>query len=94
MGNPTRKTPNREEDGKHLHRNPNGAIDHTRVEVDIGIQLVLDKVVVFEGNLFQLLSDLKKGIFQRLFGQQFVAGRLDDRRAGIKVLVDPVTKAH
>src|SRR6202011_687848 len=43
---PTRRAPNGEQHREHLDRKADGRVDDARVEVDVGVEPVLDEVVV------------------------------------------------
>src|SRR6202165_3813867 len=84
---------NREEDGKHGHRETHRLINEACVEIHVGIELALDEVIVFEGDALALESDLEEGVLAHEL-EDFVSDVLDDARAGIVILVDAMAKAH
>ena len=48
--------------GEHLRRELQRLIDQPRIEVDVGVQLALDEVLVLQRDLLQLLSDLEQRV--------------------------------
>src|SRR5690554_5257068 len=84
-----------EDHGKHGSRNTDGLQNDAGVEVDVRVQLALNEVFVFQGNLFQALGNLQQRIvFQAKLAQHFVGGLCHYLGARVEVLVNPVTKAH
>ena len=77
--NPTRQPPHREQDREHLHGNADRSIDNAGVEVDVGIQLPLNKVRIVESDRFEFLSHLEQRIINRKLGEQFVACFFDGK---------------
>jgi hypothetical protein len=68
-------------------------VDQAGVEVDVGVELALDEVLVLERDLLQLLGDLEQRVDPGDL-EDVVAGLLDDLGARVVVLVDPVAEAH
>src|SRR6476661_2274643 len=48
LGQPARGAADREEDGEHLRRELQRLVDETGVEVDVGVELALDEVLILE----------------------------------------------
>ncbi len=95
MGNPTRRASDRKQHGKHLGWDAHGLENNAGVKIDIGIELSLNKVRIFERNLFQASGYLQQWIIGNAeFSQDFITGLLHDRGARVVVLVDPMAKAH
>jgi len=70
-------------------------LDDTGVEVHVRVELLLDEVIVFQGDLFQRHGQLEEAaVFQAQFGQHVVADLAHQLGPGVEVLVDPVTEAH
>ena len=90
--NPAGQSSHGKEDGEHLHRNPDGPINHARIEIHVGIQLSFDEVRVFECHCLELLSHFKEWILNVEFGEKLAAGRLDNSGSGIKVLIDAMSE--
>jgi hypothetical protein len=70
------------------------AVDDARVEVDVGVELARDEVVVLERGLLEALGEVEQRVVDAELGEHAVAGDLDDLRARVEVLVDAVTEAH
>ncbi len=80
---------------EHGRREANRREDHTGIEIDIRIELLLDEIFVFEGNLFQLARHIEDRIvLTPSVVEHFGRGLLHDLRARIEILVDAVTEAH
>src|SRR6266446_4760622 len=43
----------REDAGEHRHRDPERALHDTRIEIDVGVELALDEIVVLQRDLLQ-----------------------------------------
>src|SRR4051812_16474386 len=54
LGDPARGAGDGEHDREHVDRKPQGLVDQARVEVDVGVQLALDEVLVLERDLLDL----------------------------------------
>ena len=59
LGQPSHGARNREQHGKHLRSESHGLVHDPGVEVDIGIQLALDEVIVFQRDALQLEGDIE-----------------------------------
>ncbi len=94
MGEPSRQAAHGEEDGEHLGRKAKRPIDDARVEVDVGVQLAFDEIVVGQSDLFEFHGHLQKGIVDAQLAEDVGRSLLDDPGSGIEVLVDAVAKAH
>src|SRR3954468_10497726 len=91
LGQPSRRTADGEQDREHLRRELEGLVDQAGVEVDVGVELALDEVLVLERDLLQLLGDLEERV--RAGDLEDVhRGLLDDLGPGVVVLVDPVAE--
>ena len=49
----------REQDGEHLGLEAHGLIDDSRIEIDVGIELALNEIFIFERDLLQLQGDVQ-----------------------------------
>src|SRR5467141_5165701 len=78
---------NREEDGKHGHRESHRLINEAGVEIHVGIELALHEVFVFKSDAFAFESDFEKGVLAHEF-EYFVSDVLDDAGARIVILVN------
>lgn len=67
MGDPACNSGDREEDGIHISRESHGSIDKPTVEVNVGVELATDEVLIRESDLFEFESDFD----QRLFTANF-----------------------
>ena len=94
MADPTHRPTNGEHGGEHAGWNAQGLVDDARVEVDIGIELALYEIVVFEGNALELHGQIQQRIGLTQLSQHFMAGFANDGGARVKVLIHPMTKAH
>src|ERR671919_1946829 len=94
LGDPSRQPPDREAVGEHVLREADGAVDQARVEVDVGVEAATDEVLVVQRDLFEALGNLEQRLVGTGRGQDPVRRLLDDRRAGIEVLVDAVPEAR
>ena len=70
------------------------AVDDAGVEIDVGIEFAFDEVWIGQGDFFQFLGQVEEGVFLAVLVHQFVAGFLDDLRAGIVILVHAMPEAH
>src|SRR5437879_315028 len=84
---------NREQHGKHGHRETHRLINQAGVEIHVGIQLALDEVFIFEGDSFAFEGDFEQRILAHQI-ENFVRNTLDDAGARIVILVNAMTEAH
>ena len=94
MSNPTRESSHRKHHSKHIHWNIQCAVDNSTVEIHIGIEFLVDEVLIFQGRDLKTLCNLKQRVIDSHFGQNLIASFLDDRRTWIEVLVNAMTKPH
>src|SRR5699024_186659 len=92
LRDPTGQTADREEHGEHIRRESECLVDQTRVEVHVRVELALDEVVIGQGDLLELLSQLGQRVPTGP-GEDLISGLLDYLRAGAVVRVDAVTEA-
>src|SRR5437879_6212954 len=93
LRDPTGGARNREEDGKHGHRETHRLINEAGVEVHVWIELALHEVFVFESDTLAFESDFEERVLAHEF-EDFVSDVLDDAGARIVILVDAMTKPH
>src|SRR5437016_1895112 len=90
---PARGPGDRKEHGEHLDREAHRLVDQAGVEVDVGIELAGDEVLVLERDPLELPRDgqerIRPGHLEGLVGHP-----LDDLGARIVVLVHPVAEPH
>src|SRR5258708_39961528 len=60
LRDPAGSARNREQHGKHGHRETHRLINQAGVEIHVGIELALDEVFVFEGDSFAFEGNLKE----------------------------------
>src|SRR5688572_9164887 len=53
---------NSEEHREHLHRKAHRLIDQARVEIDVGVELAADEVIVFERDPLELECDVEERV--------------------------------
>src|SRR5262249_34964935 len=87
-------SPDGEDYGEHVRGNANSPHDDSAVEIDVGIELSLDEVLVRERLLLELPRDVEKGVLDAKLGKHLVGGSLEYPRARVEVLVDAMTEAH
>ena len=68
-------------------------IDQPRIEIDVGIELARDEVLVLQRDPLELERDVEQRIPARHL-EHFVRDPLDDLRARVVRLVDAVAEAH
>ena len=84
-----------ENNRKQLNGYADGLDGDAGVKVYIRVELALNEVLVFTGNFFQLVSDFQQWfVAGAQLGKYRFAGLFHDLGAGIKVLIDPMTKTH
>ena len=66
---PARRAGDGEQHREHLDREAHGLVDEAGVEVDVGVELAADEVVVGQRDLFELERDVE---------QRVLAGDLED----------------
>src|SRR5260370_3711591 len=93
LRDPAGSARNREQNGKHGHRETHRLIDEAGVEIHVGIELALDEVVVLESDALALQSDFQEGVLAHEL-EDFVTDVLDDPGARIVILVDAMAESH
>ena len=68
-------------------------VDQSGIEIDIGIKLAADEIVVLQGDALDLQGNIKQRIASHDI-EHFVGNALDDAGTRIIVLIDSVAKAH
>ncbi|MPM32091.1 hypothetical protein SDC9_78650 [bioreactor metagenome] len=95
LGDPAGQPADGEQHGEHLHREAHRLVDQAGVEVDVRVELARDEVVVGQRGLLELLGDGEQFLVAVRGGVGDLVGvALDDRGAGVEVLVDAVAEAH
>src|SRR5258708_12091093 len=84
---------NREEDGKHGHRESHRLINEAGVEIHVGIELALHEVFVFKSDAFAFESDFEKGVLAHEF-EYFVSDVLDDAGARGVIFVHAIAESN
>src|ERR1041385_473317 len=67
----------REDAGEHRHRDAEGALHDAGIEVDVGIELARDEIVVLERDLLQREGELKDAVVVQ---PKLVQHRSEERR--------------
>src|SRR3981081_4636548 len=93
LGDPPGSARNREQDGKHGHGETHRLINEAGVKIDVGIELALHEVFVFEGNALALESDFEQRVLAHEL-ENFISDVLDDAGARIVILVDAMAESH
>src|ERR1019366_499217 len=84
---------NGEQHGKHLRLEAHGLVNDPRVEVNVGIELAGDEVIVSQRDPFELQGNVEPGVASGHL-ENFVSDGLNDAGARIVVLVNPMPEAH
>lgn len=92
VSEPTGGARDGEEYGEHVGGEVHGGVDETGVEVNVGIEVAGDEVLVGEGDAFEFEGDVEE---RRFAGdlKDFVGDLLEDGGAGVVGLVDAMAKA-
>src|SRR6516165_3103279 len=77
----------RKEHDEHPRREPKCPVNQAGVEIDVGVELALDEVVVCQRRLFEFLGDAQQVVVATELGQDLVGLFLDDPGARVVVLV-------
>ena len=93
MGEPSSETGQSEHDGEHLGGDSEGLVDNSGVEIDVGVQLSLDEVLVRESNSLKLHGDINHALATN-DGEDVVGKLADEAGTWVKVLVDTMTESH
>ena len=70
LGNPARHAADGEHDGKHFGRNSQRPVEDAAVEVDIGIQLPLNEIIILQHGLFKFQGDIEQRVVYGASGQE------------------------
>lgn len=93
VSNPSDGSGDGEEDGEHISGESEGFVDHSSVEVDVGVQLLGDEVGVGKSDAFEFLGQVDEGLLANNL-EDFLGDVLDDSSTGVVVLVYSVTESH
>src|SRR6185437_15024206 len=93
LRDPTGRPRNREQYREHRHGEAHGLVNESRVEVNVGIKLALDEIIVLQRDSFALQRDVDQRIASH-YVEHFIRDVLHNFRARIVVLVDAVAEPH
>src|SRR3546814_17060216 len=81
--NPAYRAGECKENGEHVSWETNRRQDHADIEIDIGLELLFDKIFIVESDMLQFTSDIKEGVADTQLVQQFLGRfRSAERRVG------------
>src|SRR5204862_4813731 len=83
----------REQDREDRYREPHRLVDQSRIEVDVGVELPSDEVIVRQSDSLELQGDVKERIASG-YVEDEIGNAFDDRRPRGVGLGDTVTKTH
>src|SRR5271169_2898529 len=90
---PSRGARNGEQNGEHVGLESHRLVNDPGVEIDVGIQLASDEIVVAQGDALEFERDVDAAVAAGDF-KDLVGDFLDDAGAGIVVLVDAMPETH
>ena len=93
VGNPAGQTADGEHHGEHVRRDAHGAVEDTRVEIHVRVELARDEVVVLEGGFFELDGDIQERVVHVFAFEHLVHELLQYLGARVVALVHAVAKA-
>ena len=80
---------------EHRCRKSHGAQNNPRVEVNVGVELARDEILIRQGNAFQFLRHFKQWIISNTQSvEHFIGSLLHDLGAWVVVLVNAMAKTH
>jgi hypothetical protein len=91
VGEPSDDSRDHEEDGEHVGWETHRFVDDAAVEVDVGVELSFDEILVAEGDLFEFDGDFYQVLFASDF-EDFVCDSFDDFGSGVVALVDSMAE--
>jgi hypothetical protein len=78
----------------HIERNAYGPQQDAAVEIDVGIEVAFDEIVILESLLFELKCHLEQRIFLLQLVKYLVDPLFENQRAGIEIFIYPMAEAH
>src|SRR5258708_12525171 len=93
LRDPAGSARNREQNGKHGHRETHRLINQAGVEIHVGIELALDEVFVFQGDPFAFEGDFEERVLAHQI-ENFVSNTLNDAGARIVIFANAITEPH
>ena len=93
LGDPAGGARDGEQDREHRGREAHRLVDEAGVEVDIGVELALHEVVVFQGDALALQRDFEQRVLAHQI-EDVVGDLFDDAGARVVIFVDAVAEAH
>ena len=94
LGDPPRQTADGKHDSEHVGRNSDGSQNHAAVKIHVGIEIVVDEIIILKGHRLQLFGDLQQRVLNLQCPQKPVAHLLHNDGAGIKGFIDPMAEPH
>ena len=94
LRDPAGQASEREQHREHVHREAHRLIDEAGVEVHVRVEFALLEVWVVQGRVLQRERDVQQLGASLMQLEDLVRVTLDDRRARVVILVDPVPEAH
>ena len=93
MGQPARKAGQGEHNREHLGGDSKCFVNHTRIEVDVGVELAFDEILVLKGDALKLHSDVNHRLAAN--NRENIIGKFTDKSSSwVEILVDSVTESH
>src|SRR5210317_87183 len=94
VGDPARHPADGKHHRIHIERYADGPQQTTAVEINVGVEVALNEVVVLERLFFQFQRHIEQRILLLQFFQHLIDPLFQNQRARIKVLVDPMPEPH
>ena len=82
-----------EHDREHLSRDAEGLVDDTRVEVNVGVELALNEVLIAQRNFFELHRDIDHR-FTANNCKNIVSKFADESGSWVEVFVNAMAESH
>ena len=93
VGDPAGESPDGEHHGEHVRRDAHGAVEDTRVEVHVRVELARDEVVVLQGGFFELDGDIQERVVHVFALEHLVHEFLEHLGARVVALVHAVAES-
>ena len=94
MCDPANGSTNGKDHREHGCRNTQCFQNNAGVKVDVGVELLIYEILVFERDFFESFGDFEVLVFDAQLSQHLVRCLFHDLGSGIKVLVDPMSESH
>ena len=94
VGYPAGHSADGEHNGVHIQRNTDGPEENAAVEVNIGVEITADEIVILQGRLFKVQGYVEQIVIEMQCFKDIVHLPFQYEGAWVKILINAVAKTH